>query len=79
MQASLHSSEAKQARAKLMYNTRRHHVPRGYHSRNGKHIRWSERMNAILQRVAKMRSRRNCGQTDLAVKHRALGPPTGRS
>jgi len=35
MQASLHSSEAKQARAKLMYNTRRHHVPRGYHSRNG--------------------------------------------
>jgi len=30
MQASVHSSEVKQAGVKLTYNTRRHHVQRGY-------------------------------------------------
>jgi len=35
MQASVHSSQAKQARAKLTYNTRSHHVWRGSRSRHG--------------------------------------------
>jgi len=35
MQASVHPSKAKQAGAKLTYNTRRHHVRRGYRSRHG--------------------------------------------
>jgi len=36
MQASVHSSKAKQAGAKLTDSTRRHHVRRGYCSRHGK-------------------------------------------
>jgi len=32
MQASVHPSEAKQASTKLTYNTRCHHVRRGYRS-----------------------------------------------
>ena len=35
MQASVNSSEAKLIGAKLTYNTRRHHVRRGYRSRHG--------------------------------------------
>jgi len=35
MQESDHSNEAKQAGAKLTYNTICHHVRRGYHSRHG--------------------------------------------
>jgi len=35
MQASIHPSEAKQAREKLTYSTRHHHVRRGYRSRHG--------------------------------------------
>ena len=30
MQASVYPSEAKRARAKLMYSTRRHHIRHGY-------------------------------------------------
>jgi len=33
-QASEHSSKSKQAGAKLMYNTKRYHVQRGYRSRH---------------------------------------------
>ena len=35
MQASVHPSEVKQAGAKLIYSTRRHHVQRGYRLRHG--------------------------------------------
>jgi len=35
MQASVHSSEAKQAGAKLTYSTKRHHIRLGYRSRHG--------------------------------------------
>jgi len=35
MQASVHPSEAKQAGAKLTYNTRGHHVWHGYCSQQG--------------------------------------------
>jgi len=35
MQASIHPSGAKQARVKLTYNTRRHHIRRSYRSRDG--------------------------------------------
>ena len=35
MQASVHPSEAKQAGMKLTYNTRTHHVRRGYCSQHG--------------------------------------------
>jgi len=35
MQASVHPSEAKRARVKLTYSTRRHHVRCGYRSRHG--------------------------------------------
>jgi len=34
MQASIHPSEVKQAGMKLTYNTKRHHVQRGYCSRH---------------------------------------------
>jgi len=68
MQASVHSSEVKQAGAKLMYSTRRHHVRLGYRSRYSKRIRRSERMNVVLLRGAKPRSRRNYARTELAVK-----------
>jgi len=35
MQASTHSSKAKQAGVKLMYTTRRYHIQCGYHLQHG--------------------------------------------
>ena len=67
-QASERPSEAKQARTKLIYNTRYYHA-RVVTTRSTVKRTWrSMRMNAMLPLKVKPRSQSNYARTELAIK-----------
>jgi len=68
MQVSGHPSEAKQAGAKQTTALDVITVGVVIARDTAKRIRWSERMNTILPRVTKPRSRHNYARTELVAK-----------
>jgi len=60
---------AKQAGAKLAYNTRRYYAPHGYRAQYSYCTRRNERMNAMLTHAGKPYLWHNYARTDPAVKH----------